>query len=194
MYVQQATEIFYMGLLATFLAFMAVFVWITSRKPPKKTEQEGVEPKGMERSERRWLAVLIVIAIVGNGIVLSTLIPSVRTAVWGDFPPAKTVYLTVDNYTYYVVEGNLTYRLDSHPINVTVGDAIEFDIWSNDVTYGFGAFRSDGSMVFQMQVVPGYQNTLVWIFDEPGSYTVRSTEYSGPNNWEMVYHDAIQVR
>ena len=64
---------------------------------------------------------------------------------------------------------------------------------SADVTYGFGVFRQDGTMVFQMQVLPGHENRIVWKFDTPGSYDVRSTEYSGPRHSEMFYQDAIRV-
>ncbi|OQY19782.1 MAG: cytochrome C oxidase subunit II, partial [Anaerolineaceae bacterium 4572_32.1] len=62
-----------------------------------------------------------------------------------------------------------------------------------DVTYGFGVFRPDGTMVFQMQVVPGYENRILWKFDAPGTYDVRSTEYSGPRHPEMFIEDAIRV-
>jgi cytochrome c oxidase subunit 2 len=48
-------------------------------------------------------------------------------------------------------------------------------------------------MVFQMQVIPGYENRLVWKFDAPGTYDVRSTEYSGPRHSEMFLKDAIRV-
>jgi cytochrome c oxidase subunit 2 len=61
------------------------------------------------------------------------------------------------------------------------------------VTYGFGVFRGDGSMVFQMQVLPGRENRIVWTFDAAGTYDVRSTEYSGPRHSEMHVPDAIRV-
>jgi cytochrome c oxidase subunit 2 len=48
-------------------------------------------------------------------------------------------------------------------------------------------------MLFQIQVLPNYSNEIVWIFDEPGSYTIRSTEYSGPEHPSMVVPDAITV-
>jgi hypothetical protein len=64
---------------------------------------------------------------------------------------------------------------------------------SKDVTYGLGVFRTDGSMVFQMQVLPGYENSMVWEFDAPGSYDIRSTEYSGPEHPHMFVEDAIRV-
>ena len=63
---------------------------------------------------------------------------------------------------------------------------MDFHASSGDVTYGFGVFRQDNSMVFQMQVVPGQDNHIIWKFDDTGWYDVRSTEYSGPSHSDMV--------
>ena len=57
---------------------------------------------------------------------------------------------------------------------------------TTDLTYGFGVFRRDHSMVFQMQVVPwNDHNTIKWTVPENGDYTIRSTEYSGPKGAQM---------
>ena len=64
---------------------------------------------------------------------------------------------------------------------------------SADLTYGFGLFRADHSMLFQMQVVPGHTNDILWQFDKPGVYTIRSTEYSGPAGLDMTVKDAVVV-
>jgi cytochrome c oxidase subunit 2 len=74
-----------------------------------------------------------------------------------------------------------------------VGETVRFDVVSADLTYGFGVFRPDNTMVFQMQVVPGHKNDVLWKFSEPGLYTIRSTEYSGPKGVGMVVKDAIEV-
>lgn len=57
---------------------------------------------------------------------------------------------------------------------------------SSDLTYGFALFRDNHSMVTQMQVVPGHENNLLWTFEENGTYSIRSTEYSGPAGDGMV--------
>jgi cytochrome c oxidase subunit 2 len=44
-----------------------------------------------------------------------------------------------------------------------------------------------------MQVVPGHPNDILWQFDKPGVYTIRSTEYSGPDGWNIVLKDAVVV-
>jgi len=64
---------------------------------------------------------------------------------------------------------------------------------SRDVTYGFGVFRPDSSLVLQMQVIPGHENRIRWKFDTAGAYDVRSTEYSGPRHSEMFVPGAIRV-
>lgn len=78
-------------------------------------------------------------------------------------------------------------------MEVQAGEYVEFMATSKDVTYGFGVFRKDGTLVFQMQVLPGMTNRIVWKFDTAGSYDVRSTEYSGPRHSEMLVPDAIRV-
>ena len=77
---------------------------------------------------------------------------------------------------------------------VECGKYIVFDVVSNDLTYGFGLFRTDGSMIAQMQVVPGSRNDLMWQFHRNGTYTIRSTEYSGPKGGRhMTIKDAVVV-
>jgi cytochrome c oxidase subunit 2 len=74
-----------------------------------------------------------------------------------------------------------------------VGEIVKFSVTSNDLTYGFGLFREDNSMVMQMQVVPGHKNHIIWNFSKPGVYTIRSTEYSGPKGYAMVVKNAVEV-
>jgi heme/copper-type cytochrome/quinol oxidase subunit 2 len=48
-------------------------------------------------------------------------------------------------------------------------------------------------MLFQMQVLPGHTNDILWRFDRPGRYTIRSTEYSGWKGIRMIVPDAVEV-
>jgi len=84
-------------------------------------------------------------------------------------------------------------RLPQCGIQVQVGEYVEFIATTDDVTYGLGVFRQDGTLVFQEQVLPGRQNRIIWKFDQPGLYDVRSTEYSGPRHSDMYIPDAIHV-
>ncbi len=138
----------------------------------------------MERSERLWLGLLIVVALVFNVVTLSPLLPWQQWMLWGNPIPSQRIPVEFQNYQI---------KLPPQGIQVRAGEFVEFVATSKDVTYGLGVFRQDGSMVCQMQVVPGYENKLLWKFDTPGTYDVRSTEYSGPRHSEMFVANAIRV-
>ena len=74
------------------------------------------------------------------------------------------------------------------------GQKVRFNVKSKDVTYGFGLFRKDGTMVMQMQVVPGYNNDILWTFNECGKYDLTSTEYSGPKQYSEDGKDLMLVK
>jgi cytochrome c oxidase subunit II len=138
----------------------------------------------MEKKERNWLFILTAIFIVFNVITLSPMIPWQSWLLWSHPTPDQTVNLVYSDYDIQM----------DQPIEVKAGEYIDFHAKSEDVTYGFGVFRKDMSMVFQMQVMPGQDNHILWKFDEPGWYDVRSTEYSGPKHSGMYYPDAINVK
>jgi len=88
---------------------------------------------------------------------------------------------------------NHKFTLPSEKLKINVNDKVVFDVTSKDLTYGFGLFRNDNSMLFQMQVVPGHRNDIMWQFDRPGVYSIRSTEYSGPKGAYMILKDVVEV-
>ncbi|NOR57345.1 MAG: cytochrome C oxidase subunit II [Sulfurimonas sp.] len=80
-------------------------------------------------------------------------------------------------------------------LEIECGKYIVFDVLSEDLTYGFGLFRQDNSMVAQMQVVPGSRNDLMWQFHKNGTYHIQSTEYSGPKGGRhMKLINAVVVK
>lgn len=83
--------------------------------------------------------------------------------------------------------------MPTEDIVIEGGKVVKFDVTSEDLTYGFGLFRDNGTLVFQMQVVPGSPNELLWKFGKNGTYDIRSTEYSGPEGAGMLVPDAVQV-
>jgi len=101
-----------------------------------------------------------------------------------DYTPDKTFAISVKDHRFI---------LPSDKLVINVNDKVLFDVTSDDLTYGFGLFRNDNSMVFQMQVVPGHRNDILWHFDREGIYTIRSTEYSGPKGVYMTLKDAVEV-
>ena len=102
-----------------------------------------------------------------------------------DIKPDKVFDITMENHQFI---------LPSDKLVIKQGEKALFDVTSNDLTYGFGVFRSDNSMIFQMQVVPGHRNDILWQFEKPGVYTIRSTEYSGPKGAQMILKDVVEVK
>jgi cytochrome c oxidase subunit 2 len=100
--------------------------------------------------------------------------------------------ITADR-SFAIDVANHEFILPSEKLIMEVGEIVEFDVTSLDLTYGFGVFREDQSMVFQMQVVPGHRNDILWKFLTPGNYTIRSTEYSGPKGVAMVLENVVVV-
>jgi cytochrome c oxidase subunit 2 len=85
-------------------------------------------------------------------------------------------------------------------ITIQCGQTIEFDARSRDLVYGFGLFRQDGSLVLQMQVNPGTDvngildsNDLLWTFNHNGIFDLKSTEYSGPTQYDEHGKDLMEI-
>ncbi len=85
------------------------------------------------------------------------------------------------------------FSLPAEKMIIKKNQIVRFNVTSDDLTYGFGLFRKDHSMLFQMQVLPGHMNDILWQFDRPGLYSIRSTEYSGWKGINMIVRDAVKV-
>ena len=101
-----------------------------------------------------------------------------------EITPDKTFNITVADHKFI---------LPSEKLIINTNDKVMFNVTSKDLTYGFGLFREDNTMMFQMQVLPGHNNDILWYFDRPGVYTIRSTEYSGPKGIGMIEKNVVEV-
>jgi len=88
----------------------------------------------------------------------------------GEYKADKTFEISIRDHEFF---------LPADTLFIDKGDLVEFDVTSDDLTYGFGLFRQDNSMLFQMQVLPGHVNDILWKFEKPEILSIRSTEYSG---------------
>jgi cytochrome c oxidase subunit II len=161
------------------LAIMAVMGWFGYRVTKKGTGKE-IKPALFYA----FVAFLVVTGVSLHIITHATIpwkpMDLNRSAVKAD----KTFTINIANHTF---------ALPAEKMVIRKGEIARFNVTSDDLTYGFGLFRADNSMLFQMQVLPGYVNDIVWKFEKPEVYSIRSTEYSGPKGTEMVMKDAIEV-
>lgn len=134
-----------------------------------------------------FVTLIVFLTVLGVSLHLTTskTIPWVSMDLNRDqINPDKVFNISVENHEFSFPEEKLV---------VKVNEVVLFDVVSNDLTYGFGIFRQNKSMVCQMQVVPGHRNDLMWKFEKPGKYTIRSTEYSGPKGHKMIVKDILEV-
>lgn len=101
-----------------------------------------------------------------------------------EITPDKTFNITVAEHKFV---------LPAEKLIIKTNDKVMFNVTSDDLTYGFGLFREDNSMLFQMQVLPGHKNDILWHFEQPGVYSIRSTEYSGPSGISMIEKNVVEV-
>ena len=131
-----------------------------------------------------FFAMLVVLGLSLHVVTYNT-IPWVSSDLHrGSAEPAQVFDIVVADHEFFLPADELV---------IDCGTEVLFDVVSNDLTYGFGLFREDNSMVMQMQVVPGSRNDILWKFEEEATYSIRSTEYSGPAGISMIVPEAVRV-
>lgn len=131
-----------------------------------------------------WIGFLVFVG-VGLHILTFNKIPWVK---W-DLSRDK---VNIDR-EFNIAIADYKFHLPAKTLLIQEGEMVRFNLESSDYTYGFGLFREDGTMVFQMQVVPDKKNDIVWKFERGGTYSIRSTEYSGPRGGDLHVKNAVVV-
>lgn len=160
------------------LVIISLVAWFAS-KLTKKPSRINISPKVFYT----WVGFLAVLGMSLHVVTYNT-IPWVKDDLHGNPNVAATFPITIGNHAWQIPGGK---------IEVPCGELVKFSVTSQDLTYGFGIFRQDNSMVTQMQVVPGHANDLLWTFTENDTYDIRSTEYSGPDGYRIVAENAVVV-
>lgn len=132
----------------------------------------GRAPAASNVERRRSVLILVMLAA---GILIT--IASLR-------PWPQAVALTADTPTINVTGGQWYWEIDRTELPLSV--PVVFNAHTADVTHGFGVTDDTGTLLFQVQAMPGYVNQVQYVFDEPGTYTVICLEYCG-----LVHHDMI---
>ena len=163
-------------------AFIAIslIAWFGYRITKPKDHDAGAKPAIF------WTYVAV-LAVVGTGLHFLT-----YSAV--PWVPIDLNRANIEaDATFDITYEDHQMSFSSFPMQVGCGEHVVFNAVSNDLTYGFGIFRADHTMVAQMQVVPQSRNDLMWKFEKNGTYYVRSTEYSGPKGARMIAQNAVVV-
>lgn len=122
---------------------------------------------------RRWFFAALLIIFVGGSYATLHNFP---------IPPQRTplgIEQVVD-----VVGQQWSWQIS--PVMVHAGSPVEFRVTSKDVNHGFAIYAPDGRIATQTQAMPGFTNTLVHTFAQPGTYTVMCLEYCGIGHAPMT--------
>jgi len=161
------------------LAMMSVMAWFAWRVTRPGTGG-GLKPALFYS----WVAFLVVLGVSLHFITYYTIPWKPMDMHRADITPDKVFDIGMADHRF---------ELPSEKLLIACDEKVLFNVTSRDLTYGFGLFRPDHSMLFQMQVVPGHRNDVLWQFDRSGVYTIRSTEYSGPKGTDMTLKDVVVV-
>lgn len=160
------------------LAIMLLVGWFAVRV---------TQPGPAKLNPKFFYSFVATLVVIGVSIHITTYgtIPWTRIDLHGsDLVADKVFDISVKDHEF---------TLPSDVLEISCGDLAQFNVTSEDLTYGFGLFRKDNTMVMQMQVVPGHPNILRWEFNSNGIYSIRSTEYSGPAGSQMIVPDSVRV-
>ena len=161
------------------LVLMAVMAWFAMRVT-RKGEEKGMK-SGLFYS---FVGFLVVCGVSLHIITYNTIPWAPLDLNRASITPDRVINISIADHAF---------TLPAEELTVACNEKVLFTLHSKDLTYGFGLFREDHSMVFQMQVLPGHVNDLLWQFDRPGVYSIRSTEYSGPAGIAMIKKNAVVV-
>ena len=131
-----------------------------------------------------WVAFLVILGVSLHIITYNTIPWTPMDLNRKEIKADRVFDITVSNHKFH---------LPAEKLIIQCHEKVLFNVTSEDLTYGFGVFRNDNTMMFQMQVVPGHLNDILWHFEKPGVYSIRSTEYSGPAGYAMIEKDVIVV-
>ncbi|HET9571658.1 MAG TPA: hypothetical protein VFP20_09660 [Bacteroidales bacterium] len=161
------------------IAIISLMAWFAY-----KITRKGETYKAPNKFFYVYVSVLIVAGVSLHLITYNTIPWAPMDHNRAEIKADKVFDITVANHQF---------NLPAEKLIIHVGEKALFNVTSEDLTYGFGLFRANHSMVFQMQVLPGHKNDILWQFNETGVYSIRSTEYSGPKGAQMIVENAVEV-
>lgn len=144
---------------------VAYVIWRSTFSP-----DDGVDTKALSHRETTWL-VVVVVGLIALLIGTIFYVPYGKTA-----GPRKQVVRVTGVQFAWAIE----------PATVRADTPVEFMIGSRDVNHGFGLYDPSGTLLTQVQVVPGKTQKLVWTFEKPGGYQILCLEFCGAKHHEMV--------
>lgn len=187
---------FIFGLAVAITAVAFVFIYWSTKHP-----EEG-DSHALAKYEKHWVVIIVVIFVAF----------SVSTAPFIPYPylhtnvhPNMTVDVTAQQFAWTLCTApnwaNSTTSINNPScfpnksvttIQIPSGDTVLFNVTSLDVNHDFGVYQctdascSTAAIKAQVQVMPGFYNSIIVTFSTPGIYYIRCLEFCGFGHYTMI--------
>ncbi|MCP5075335.1 MAG: hypothetical protein GY947_18840 [Rhodobacteraceae bacterium] len=157
------------------IPFLLVFLTVVYRKAYVNSEPSGITDAEVGKWRGRWLTLVIALFLIIN-VASIRFIPAVYTA--------RAAASDVAAIDVSVEAQSWSYEMSAYEFEV--GKPVRFNAKSLDTVHGFAVYHPDGDVLFTMMLVPGVSvSSLIYTFDDPGTYKIRCLEYCGMAHHEM---------
>lgn len=155
-----------LGLVSTIAAF---FLYVILNAKAVAGAAEATQAAYRLRGKLFW--GLVVVGLPAMAVTLFDL-PYVRAS----HPPVQQV-VNVKAFQWY-------WEIDRDKVHA--GTPVEFRVTAGDVNHGVGLFDPSMQLIAQTQAMPGYVNSVRYVFSKPGVYRILCLEFCGIAHHAMV--------
>ena len=150
------------------LLAIAFMVWIAVSTRRKKNRVEPDLEK-LGEHEKTWFGVVVVLLAA---LLFSTILftPYGR----GAGSSGQVVNVKAIQFAWLV---------SGQPIKS--GTPVAFRLTSADVSHGFAVYNAAGTLLFEVQVLPGKTQDYTYTFKKPGTYSILCLEFCGIGHARM---------
>lgn len=168
------------AIVAILVLIALVFVFWSTRHPSKTG---GREDTSWSKHERLYTIVFLVIVLIFASSTLGLLpYPYAHP----NIKPTMTVNVRAQQFQWCLAPAPNWGTNCQAVMQIPLGNIVLFNTSSIDVNHGFGLYSASGQLLDQVQVMPGFYNSIIYDFTKPGIYYIRCLEFCGYGHFGMV--------
>lgn len=154
---------------------MGAVIWST--KHPEDTDSHA-----LAKFEKHWVVIVLVILIAFS---ISTIPFLPYPYAHANVKPNMIVHVQARQFAWCLTNESYWGTNCASEYQIPMGSTVQFQVNSSDTTHGFGVYNSAGALIFQVQVMPGFVNSIEYTFSQPGIYYIRCLEFCGYGHYAM---------
>ncbi len=166
--------------MAILITTVAVFALVWSTKHPEEGDSHA-----LAKYEKYWVVIILIVFITFS---VSTLGLLPYPYAHQNITPTVTVDVQAQQFAWCLTNSTTWGAPYCFPgaYPIPVNQYVLFKVRSIDVTHGFGVYSPQGAILFQVQVMPNFTNSIMYRFTTPGIYYIRCLEFCGYGHYGMI--------